>query len=351
MRTICFIWMLVFGSLMFLSSESGAAIDEKLLREAKLQIVWQNALALNPKEKVQRITILGDHIYILTDSNYLFCLDRNTGRLNFSISIAKAKLPVSEPVSLNNTVYIIAANHLVAIDMRSGDELYRKKISFSVSAPVAVNPLHFYLAGADHLLHITDVNLYPVFMASADDRSAITSVISNTKSVLFATQGGSVICMDANAPKKLWQYDTVGPIKAELVKKSDWIYVSGRDTNIYKLSANKGELMWKFLTSPVRATETIVYQYAQNKGLYAIDANSGKQLWLLPDGAEFLAQDGSTAYVFDKNNMCVVMDNAEAKNIYTINFASVTGFAANLYDSKIYVMEDKNILCIQPIKR
>jgi hypothetical protein len=71
----------------------------------------------------------------------------------------------------------------------------------------------------------------------------------------------------------------------------------------------------------------------------------------LPDGVELLAEDSDTAYIFDKNNTCIVMDNKQAKKIYTINFAAVTSYAANSNDTKIYIMEGKNIFCIQPVKR
>ncbi|MBU1518472.1 MAG: hypothetical protein KJ757_03345, partial [Planctomycetes bacterium] len=60
---------------------------------------------------------------------------------------------------------------------------------------------------------------------------------------------------------------------------------------------------------------------------------------------------GDTAYVFDKNNICLVMDNKQAKNTHKVNFASVTNFVANPYDSNIYIMENKNISCIKPIKK
>jgi len=160
--------------------------------------------------------------------------------------------------------------------------------------------------------------------------------------------------MDSNKPVKRWRFDTVGAIEAPVVNAGSAIYVSGKDTNLYKLSADTGKQEWKiytgaFLTTSARVTQTTVYQYATNKGLYAIDANSGKQLWLLPEGTELLAQNGNTAYVFDKNNVCVVMDNTKAGKVYTVNFASVTSCAANPYDAKIYVMEGKNISCIQPI--
>jgi outer membrane protein assembly factor BamB len=357
LRNLYLTVLLTFVFLTVLPSNSGAAISEQLLGQAKLATVWQNAVSLNPKEKIQKITVIGDYLYILTDSNYLFCLDRNTGQLHFGIPVAIKNLPVSEPTVYNNTVYIVAANNLVAIGLQQGAELYRKKMSFSVSAPAAVNASHFYLAGMDKVLHVLDPNgEHENFKASADNKSVITSVLATDRSVFFATQGGNIICMDTSTPKRIWQFDAVGAIMTPLTGISDWLYASGKDTNLYKLSAGSGEKMWEFhagsaLLTSARATETVVYQYAQGKGLYAIDANSGKQLWLLADGFDLLAQDNDTAYILDKNNICTVMDNKQAKKTYTINFASVTSFAVNTYDSSIYIMEDKSISCIKPIKK
>jgi outer membrane protein assembly factor BamB len=348
-------WLLVFTA--FWPSLCDAIISEKLLNQAGLETAWQNAIALNPKEKVQRVTVLDNYLYILTNSNYLFCLDRNTGRLNLATVAAAPKLPVFEPVEYNGITYLIAANNLIAANVETGTEIFRNKISFPVSAAAAANASHLYIPGADKCLHVTDPNgKLELFRASADEVRAITSVLATDKFAIFATDGGNVICMNPSAPKRLWQFDAVEAITAPLTMVQNWLYVSSRDTNIYKLDAGSGNMIWKFcsgsiLVSPARATETTVYQYARDKGLYAIDANSGKLLWLLPDAVELLAQDGDTAYVFDKSNTCTIMNNKQAKKIYTINFAPVTNYAANVYDNKIYIMEDKNISCIQPIKK
>lgn len=357
MRNLCLILLLTFVFLTVLPSNSGAAINEKLLGQARLETVWQSAVSLNPKEKIQRATVIGNYLYILTDSNYLFCLDRHTGRLNFAFSAATLGLPVLEPTIYNNIAYLVAGNYLIAINLEQGMEIYRNKIPFPVSVTIAVNAYHIYVPAMDKRLHVMDPNgKHENFRASADNQSGITSVIATDRSVFFATQGGNVMCMEASRPKRIWQFNAVGAITAPLTKISDWLYASGRDTNLYKLNAKNGSLAWKFptgsfLTTPARATEKTVYQYAINKGLYAIDANSGKQLWLLPDGKDLLAQDDKTAYVFDKNNSCVIMDNAQAKKICTVNFASVTDFAVNTYDSSIYIVEDKSISCIKPIKK
>jgi len=359
LKNFCLLWLFVFVFLAVWPSTSGAIVSEELLNQAGLETVWQNAVALNPKEKIKKITVLGSYLYILTDGNYLFCLDRNTGRLSFATVAAAPKLPVFEPVEYKGIAYLIAADDIIAVDVEKGVELYRNRIPFSAAAAAAVNGSYLYVPGTDKCLHILDPNgKLERFKANADNVSVITSVLATDSYAIFATNGGNVICMSPSAPKRLWQFDAVGAITAPLTAVQNWLYVSGRDTNLYKLDAGSGRKAWEFpfhtgsaLTTSARATQSVVYQYARNKGFYAIDANNGKQLWLLPDAVDLLAQDGSTAYIFDKNNTCTVMDNQQAKKIYTINFAPVTTFAANVYDNRIYIMEDKNISCIQPIKK
>jgi len=339
-----------------LSTNASAAINARLLKEAGLQIAWQKLVALNINEKVESMTVLGSNVYVQTNSNYLFCLDRNDGRQVFALPAAEPRLPVSQPADFNNIVYFMSANHLLAIDLRSGAELFRKKIRYPATARPAITRQYFYLIGNDKQLHVADSNMFDIFKVDADDMSQITSVISNSDSIFFATETGKVYCMDANKPVKRWQFDTAGPIDAALAKSSDAVYVSGRDTNLYKLDAQKGKLLWKFYTgsflnSSARPTGKVVYQYAINKGVYAIDANSGKQIWLSADGADLLAEDANTAYIISKKNICEIMDNITAKKIYTINFDAVTAFATNLYDNKMYVMEDSKILCLEPIRK
>ncbi|MBU1260825.1 MAG: PQQ-like beta-propeller repeat protein [Planctomycetes bacterium] len=357
MRTFCLSLLLVFVFLTVLPSESKAIVGEKLLNQAGLKTAWQNAIALNPKEKIQKITVLGGHLYILTDNNYLFCLDRHTGRLNFAFSAATLGLPVLEPTVYNNIAYLVAANYLIAINLEQGMEIYRSKMPFPVSTAIAVNASYIYVPAMDKRLHVMDPNgRQSIFEVSTDNASAITSVLATDSFTIFTTDGGNVIRMNPSRPKRIWEFKAVGAIEATPVIVQNQLYVSSKDTNLYKLNVENGSLAWKFqtgafLTTSARATETTVYQYAINKGLYAIDAESGKQIWLLPDGIDLLAQDGDTAYVFDKNNICLVMDNKQAKNTHKVNFASVTNFVANPYDSNIYIMENKNISCIKPIKK
>jgi outer membrane protein assembly factor BamB len=351
LKKFCFVCLFV---IIFSATVSDAFISEKVLNQAGLQTVWQSAVSLNKGEKVAGITILGDYLYILTETNYLFCLDRSTGKLVIASALASPKLPVSAPSAYKNTVYFIAANKLIAFDVQQGTELFRRILDMPVSAAIAANSSNLYIPGMDKRLYVTDPNgQHIIFQATADDVSAATSVLADNSFVIFATDSGKVICMSPLEPKRIWQFNAVGSVSAPLVSEADWIYASSKDTNLYKLENSSGTLAWKFhsgsvLTSSARAAEKVVYQYAINKGLYAIDAESGKQIWLLNDGLDLLAQNGSTSYIFDKDNTCVIMDNTKAKMVGSINFAPVTAYASNTQDAMIYVMSGKNILCIRP---
>ncbi|MBN1787520.1 MAG: PQQ-binding-like beta-propeller repeat protein [Sedimentisphaerales bacterium] len=359
MKNSCLIVLFIFVFLAVLPATSNAVIGQKLLKEAGLETVWENAVALNPKEKVERMIVEGDYIFILTDNNYIFCLEKKTGRLNFAFTAALLGMPVLEPRVNDNKAYIVAANYLIVVDLVQGMEVSRSKIPFSTSSSIAVNDNHLYIPARDKGLHVSNLEeIHEIFRVTADDASQITSVSAMNDHIFFATDSGIVVCMEPNEPKRIWQFEAVGAVTAPLAITKDNIYISSKDTNLYQLALDSGKPTWLFpfhsgaaLTDVARATDSTVYQHARNKGLYAIDAKSGKQIWLLADGVDLLSQDGDTAYVFDKNKVCIVMDNKSAKKVKTINFAAVTNFAANTSDSNIYVMAGKNISCLRPVKK
>ena len=114
--------------------------------------------------------------------------------------------------------------------------------------------------------------------------------------------------------------------------------------------------MWKCQTaalledSPLVTAER-VYQYVRGSGLTAIDSESGRPLWQLAEGVELLAEAGGNSYVITKAGKLVVMDNNTAKQVYSVNFAKVSRYVANVTDSRIYIADENGrIACLKPIE-
>jgi outer membrane protein assembly factor BamB len=230
-------------------------------------------------------------------------------------------------------------------------------IGTSVACPVARNSTHLFVAGTDKRLHAIVADEYwQQFMATADDDSPITSIIADDDFVIFSTLSGNVVSISSESPKRLWQFDVAGAITAPIVRDGNRLYVASEDTKLYKFDIHTGQSLWTapfqagaaLKTAAVTGTE-VVYQYAGQQGLYAVDKQNGRKIWHVPDGVGFLAEKGSLAYVLAKPAVLVVMDNKKGKKLYSVNFAAISNYAINTMDSKIYVADDKGrLMCIAP---
>ena len=69
-------------------------VSDQLLDAAKLQKVWQKSVPLQTGEIPNKLTIIGDRIYLLTDRNYLVSMNRFNGDMGFSRSIGQPGFPV-----------------------------------------------------------------------------------------------------------------------------------------------------------------------------------------------------------------------------------------------------------------
>ena len=64
-----------------------------------------------------------------------------------------------------------------------------------------------------------------------------------------------------------------------------------------------------------------------------------------------LAEAGGKAYVITDKKTLVVMDNKKGEELYSVNFAGVSRYAANTVDSKMYIADkDGRVACIKPIE-
>jgi len=67
-------------------------------------------------------------------------------------------------------------------------------------------------------------------------------------------------------------------------------------------------------------------------------------------GVDLLAEANGKAYVITNVGTLVVMDNKKAKQLYSVNFANVSRYAANVADSKIYIGDKAGrVACLKPI--
>jgi outer membrane protein assembly factor BamB len=331
-------------------------ISPELLKAGNLKIVWENQLPIKAGEKVQRISILGNRIYVLSDRNYMISLNSEKGTPIFSRPLAQAGFTISGWELYNNIIISMIGGKLVELNPDLGTEIRSSYPGFFVVCPAARNNLYYYLGGTDKRVHcVRAKDNVKVFEAAADNDSKITSILADNDSVIFATDTGKVICITPDGPKGLWRFNAAGGVVEPMVRNDRQLFFASRDTNIYRIDMETGKLKWKcqadaILKTAPRVTAAAVYQNLGSRGLMAIDKTAGKKMWQLAEGIDILTETAGKAYVITNTGMLVVINNKDGKQLYSINAGAVSNWAANTADSKIYIADDGGrIACIQPI--
>lgn len=357
--------LLIGFSIFYISAGAVAAgtdwlVSPELLEHAKLKILWQNELPMRKAESLERLLIIDNRIYALSDRNFLLSLDRENGNVIFSRFVAPAGIPVVGLELYQDELISVIGNKLIEIAPETGIERNAKVLDLGVVCPVARNSSFFYISCPDKRLHILQADdKLQVFEVTADNDSLITSIIADEEFVVFGTDAGNVISITPDGPKKLWQFNAADAIVGPIVRDRRQLFFASKDTNVYRIDIVNpvtAELAWKYqipsipLKAP-RVTQRVVYQYAPAKGLIAIDKRRGTLLWLLPQGTDLLAEAERKAFVFTNNKTLAVMDNARKKLLYTVNFADVSIYAANTKDSKIYIADKRGrVACLEPVE-
>jgi outer membrane protein assembly factor BamB len=332
-------------------------VSPELLEQAELEILWENKLPIKMGESLERLFILGNRIYGLSDQNFMVSLNREKGNVIFSRSITDIGLPVVGLELYKDELFSVAGNKLVEINLESGAERSAKRLGFGVACPAARNSSYFYVGGIDRRMHaLRSEDKVQVFEVAAEDDSMITSIVADEDFVVFATNTGSCVSIMPDRAKRLWQFNAADGIAWPIVRNAKSLFLASKDTNVYRLNARTGKLVWKYqagamLEKGPRVTERIVYQYVRDEGLVAIDKESHERIWQLAEGVDLLAEADGKAYVITNVGTLVVMDNKKAKQQYCVNLAGVSKHASNAADSKIYIADKEGrIACLKPIR-
>jgi outer membrane protein assembly factor BamB len=365
-RLVLLVSLLVFcaaGSGIAAEGDSRWLVSPALLEHAGLKLLWQKEMPIKEKESLGRLFVLGDRVYALSDRNYMLSLSKEKGNVMFSKPFAPLGFPILGLDLYEDELISVIGGRLIEINAEFGTENKTTRVEFGITSPVARNSSHFYLAGADKRMHaLRAEDKVQVFMVAADNDSMINSIVASEDFVVFGTEAGNVISITPDGPRRLWQFDAADSIVGPLVRDGESVFFASKDTNIYRVDVvykagiPAKELIWKYQTAAVldkapRVSEKVVYQYVRYKGLEAIDKNSGKFMWRVPEAVDLLAESAGKAYVIAQEGKLVVMDNKKLKRLYSVNFARVSRYVANVADYRIYIADKGGrIACIQPIE-
>lgn len=344
-------------------------VSGKLLDSVGLRMGWQVHLPMKTPEQVDRMFMFDKYVYAMSNANYIYCIDTETKAIRFGLQLAEPGLPIGDPSYYENQLWFMVGNHLVVLDPKAGVISTRKqfkRIGTSAASMVVRNRRHLYVSGSDKRLHaIIADGFWQDFMVAADNGSQVNSIVADDNNVVFTTESGNVTSILANEAKRIWQYDIIGKISAPLVRDGLWIYIAGKNAKLYRLNIRTGAMSARSESgemvgwndafhaaavldkAPVIGTD-VVYQSAGDKGVYAIDKETGEQIWNVSKGVDMVAEIGDRAYVYAEPGLLVAMDNVSGQSLYSANIGTVEKYVVNTTDDSIYLADKAGrVMCIK----
>ncbi len=340
-------------------SDSHWLITPELLRAGNLKINWQNQLPLktNRHEKIGKIYLINDHIYALTNQNYMFCLNRRHDKIVWSRPFADLGIDIPDIQAYGDRLFCIAGDRLIEFDPLTGEELNVTDLNISVVCRPVRNKNYFYISAADNRVHAYRAqDKVQVFEAAAPDDSPVVALAAKNDFLVFATNTGNVICIKPDKPKHIWRFKADNNIVDPLVINKNYLYFACEDTYLYKLNTYNGRLVWKCQTEGILNRAPIIvdnkiFQHIPDQALWAIDTQTGQPIWKLAGGDSLLAHSYKNTYVLTLSGTMAVVDNNLARKVCSINFEPVSHCVSNPVDSGIYVAgREGRVACYEPIE-
>lgn len=208
--------------------------------------------------------VIGESVYVTSDSGFLYRLDKRTG-----VEQWRARIDAGSPARIPPD------------QEKSRWDRY--------GSSVVADAQHLYVASRDKNLYALDpVNGREIWRVAAGDMMTATPAVYRDL-VVFAAFDGKVQAVSARDGKLRWTYDAKLAVAGDLVVSGDRVLLGSRTYELIALDASNGKEQWRryywfsWIESPPVVREGVVYTGSSDAvNVYAIDAANGSLRWKAP---------------------------------------------------------------------
>ena len=279
-----------------------APIVPRSLASSQMQGVWHTQLTLDPGTAVTDTWLRGDYLICRGSGNRLHVLNASSGILLWSRVVAESYEDVFAPAVYEETLYVVSTTKLTSLRVSDGRMLWEKELDFSPSGGIVTNGVHCFVPDSAGWLQA--VALVPKTMSWGRwTEGAVTAAPAlDSTGVFFGSHSGMIFSSAQNARRIAWQYQTEGPIAADLKRtKNGLILAASHDYSLYAIKGSSGRREWRYdagepLKTPPYADGNQVFVLAEGIGLKVLDETTGKVEWGQADAAGYVGVDADTLY-------------------------------------------------------
>lgn len=333
-----------------------ATASADLLPRAELESLgarryWDGKLLLRPNEMVQRVALLDENLYVLTDQNRVFAVHALTGVLRWTRPLAEPNQTVRGPTHASQFVLFSAPGDVLVIDRATGESKGEPRSIRGViidvqhdDAEINVGQLHGLRGGeelnifrgsgigADSIplakLRVTQVRpryskgrltyTDEATRAQVGDRvhaelvlplksvrlpfAPCSAAVGDDSRLYFGAANARFYCLEILTGFEHWQVRTPRTVTSTPALLKDDLYYAGQDGLVVSCTKADRVKNWTFQTegaifADLEVTPKFVFVASSDRSLYCLDRLTGARVWRermdMPLSTKPVANDGT----------------------------------------------------------
>jgi outer membrane protein assembly factor BamB len=229
-----------------------------------------------------------------------FGLEEETGKEIWSVRLARPGTEIGMAPAYCNGLTLVAARPtgagadgtLWALDNRSGNENWRVEKVSVTHTPACDIEGSIFVGTANSLLRLDESTGKPAWryrVAPSGTQNGEVGAPLFAKSggrnlVVAASENGTVVALDRETGKPLWQRSLRGGVTGPLSLRESTLFVPVLEGELAALDLFTGKVKWRKglgapVPGPALATNDLVFALSADGRVHAFAAGSGKEVW------------------------------------------------------------------------
>jgi len=368
----------------------------QVLQAAGLQYYWHVDVGLEKKEKIDRLFLLGNDLYCLTDKNRMLAIDATRGIWRWTQRVASPRQRVFAPIAAKavalpnwigdaastrptkemirsaqpfDAVILNTLTDILVMDRTTGNFVVRIRLDFptNTGGAFAVDaqgvPVYCVVSASGTCYGIdlrTGLSIWRVPSGAVDTAPVLHD------GILYVASGAGTLTATfvADGPRPLWRSTDIdsremhAPVTAAFYVDDRGCFVPCQDNRLYAYDRLNGRPLWPAVVcqGPLRTAVQVglntVFQRADWDKFYAVDLVNGSIRWTLPAGRMVLAvmqEKGNRVHLLDEANNLRIVEEATGEEIASLPMTGYQVYLPNARAPVIYAASRAGrIACIRP---
>lgn len=337
------------------SATSAASItDASQLSAAGLAPYWAANLPFGTGESAREAYLLDDAIYVYSSVGGVYSVQAETGLLRWAIKLTKPEYRIMRPAHFQlpggrAVVAMTTSTRITLLDRYAGDVVRTYPLPVPEGSAAVGYQDEIYLGSVDGRFYSYWLNskaaateLSQRWEVAAGGRVSAAPMFDAEGRLIFASEGGWVYACRSFDKALVWSFRAEGAITVDPALDATGVYLACADRSLYKVDGANGRQHWRrrfpdpLLTSPIVAEHT-VFQYCDSTGLSAIDAETGKERWVIPTGRWFVSHQKEQDAVLTLDRKVMSVDHTSGQTIAQVDADAAEFAIPNPVDEAWYL--------------